>query len=291
MQATEQRTNRLSIAQICEVFGYCRQNYYKKRKLETRKVEEKQHIKRLVCNIRKKLPRLGTEKLRVLMLDDFKDLGIKCGRDKLFDYLREMNLLIAPKKRYIQTTFSKHWMRKYPNISKNTVIERPEQLWVSDITYLQTDEGNCYLSLVTDAYSRKIVGYNVSDSMSAEQTVKALKMAIKGRLYATNKIIHHSDRGLQYCSKEYVETAHNANIEISMTENSSPYENALAERMNRTLKEEFNLYYKFKSKQQAICVVKEAVELYNSYRPHLSIDFFTPNEIHKNPQLLRANGD
>ena len=281
----------MSVSNICNLLGYSRQNYYKKRKYEDREEALKQQIRAMVCNIRKKLPRLGTRKLLTMMSSDFKKLGIKCGRDKLFDYMREMNLLIKPKRRYVQTTFSKHWMRKYPNISKNIKIGGPEEFWVSDITYLKTDEGNCYLSLITDAYSRKIVGFNVSDSMSADQSVKALKMAIKGRIYPVKALIHHSDRGLQYCSKEYVTTATDANIGISMTESSSPYDNALAERMNRTLKEEFNLYITLKSKQQACTVVAESIELYNSYRPHLALDFRTPNDVHKNPQLLNVIGE
>jgi transposase InsO family protein len=281
----------MSVSKICCLLGYTRQNYYKKRKHEDKEEFVKQQIKVLVCKVRKKLPRIGTRKLCKLIGLDIKSLGIKCGRDKLFDYMREMNLLIESKRRYVQTTFSKHWMRKYPNISKNTIINSPEQVWVSDITHLKTDEGNCYLSLITDAFSRKIVGFNVSDSMSAEQTVKALKMAIKGRIYPNNIIVHHSDRGLQYCSKEYVETAVTANINMSMTETSSPYDNALAERMNRTLKEEFHLYMTLKTKQQADRVVREAVDLYNSYRPHLALDFHTPNDVHKNPQLLGAIGD
>lgn len=217
--------------------------------------------------------------------------GIKCGRDKLFTYMREFNLLVKPKKRYVQTTFSKHWMRKYPNIYKEYKVTGPEQVWVSDITYLKTNNGNSYLTLITDAYSRKIVGYNVSESMGADECVKALKMAIKSRIYPENSIIHHSDRGLQYCSKEYVETAQKANITMSMTETSSPYDNALAERMNRTLKEEFNLYYTLQDNYQADKVVNESIGLYNCYRPHLALDFYTPEEIHKNPQLRWAIGE
>lgn len=271
--------------------GYSRQNYYKTNKIKDKEQVIKQQIKELVCQVRKRLPMIGTRKLLYLISSDLKKLGIKCGRDKLYDYLRQLNLLIKAKKRYVQTTNSKHWMRKYPNISKDIVLSKPEQLWVSDITYLKTDEGNCYLALITDAYSRKIVGYNVDSSMSAEQVVKALEMAIKGRIYKLNKLIHHSDRGLQYCSKEYVETAGNNNIKMSMTETSSPYDNALAERMNRTLKEEFYLYSTLKTKTQAKAIVKEAIEIYNNYRPHLALNYYTPMEIHKNPQLINLIED
>ena len=219
------------------------------------------------------------------------DKGIKCGRDKLFKYLKELNLLVKRRKFNTQTTFSNHWMHKYPNIVKGKYIECPEQIWVGDITYLNTDEGYCYLAMITDAFSRKIMGFNISDSMSAEECLKALKMAIKERLYPSQKIIHHSDRGLQYCSKEYVDTALNSNIDMSMTESSSPYDNALAERMNRTIKEEFNLFIKMKSKRQVFEIVKKSVMIYNSYRPHLSLKLFTPNDIHKNPSLMGVDGN
>jgi putative transposase len=229
---------------------------------------------------------LGTKKLYNMIKPSLQERGIKCGRDKLFCYLKEFNLLIKRKKFNTQTTFSNHWMRKYPNIVKGKYIEYPEQVWVSDITYLRTDEGYCYLSMITDAYSRKIMGYNISDSMSAEECVKALKMAVKERSYSEQQTIHHSDRGLQYCSNEYVQTALDSNIKLSMTESSSPYDNALAERMNKTIKEEFNLNLKLKTKTQVQKLVNESVRLYNSYRPHNSLSLHTPDEIHKNPQLM-----
>lgn len=274
----------------CSVLGYDRQSYYKRCRYESKEISKKEKILSLVCKVRKKLPSVGTRKLYKLISEELVLNGIKCGRDQLFTYMKEFNLLVKPKKRYVQTTFSKHWMRKYPNIFKDYIVTGPEQVWVSDITYLRTNNGNSYLTLITDAYSRKIVGYNVSKSMGADECVKALKMAIKSRLYPGNKIIHHSDRGLQYCSKEYVETAQKANIMMSMTETSSPYDNALAERMNRTMKEEFNLYFILKDNDQANKVLDESIELYNYYRPHLSLDFFTPGDIHKNPQLRRAIG-
>ena len=273
------------------MFGYSRQSYYKRKKEEAKEKDMKAVVKELVCKERKQLPRLGTRKLYRLIKPQLQARGIKCGRDKLFRYLKELDLLIKQRKFNTQTTFSNHWMHKYPNIVKGKYVEYPEQVWVCDITYLRTDEGYCYLSMITDAYSRKVMGYNISDSMSAEECVKALKMAIRERTYPAQRIIHHSDRGLQYCSKEYVETALNANIEMSMTESSSPYDNALAERMNRTIKEEFNLDIKLKSKLQACKVVQESVRLYNSYRPHISLEFFTPNDIHKNPQLLGVIGN
>ena len=207
--------------------------------------------------------------------------GIKAGRDSLFDILREKGLLIKPRRQYIQTTNSRHWLRKYPNMIKEIAVKRPEEVWVSDITYIKTEEGNCYLSMITDARSRKIMGYNVSDSMSASETIKALQMAISNRIYPEAMLIHHSDRGLQYCSSDYVSLAESNKIMMSMTEQSDPYENALAERMNRTIKEEFCLDKILKTKQQVYDTVKEAIYLYNSYRPHLALNLNTPNLVHK----------
>ncbi len=170
--------------------------------------------------------------------------------------------------------------RKYPNILKEQLITRPEQAWVSDITYIKTDEGNCYLNMVTDAYSRKIMGYAIAQNMNTEEMKKAYQMAIENRMYPNEKLMHHSDRGLQYCSGEYVKLSTENKISISMTENGDPYENALAERMNRTLKDEFGLGRRLPTRQQAFRLVEEAVELYNNRRPHLSLKMKTPNNVH-----------
>ncbi len=211
--------------------------------------------------------------------------GLKCGRDKLFAIMRKEGLLIKPRRKYVRTTYSKHWLRKYPNRIKGLIINSPERVWVSDITYIKTEEGNCYLSLITDAYSRKIMGYNVSDSMSTSETIKALEMAIRNRSYRYNALIHHSDRGLQYCSSDYVRLAEYNNITMSMTEKSDPYENALAERMNRTIKEEFCLDRTLKTREQVYDIVREAVKLYNNLRPHTALLYNTPEFVHKKPRL------
>lgn len=234
----------------------------------------------MVDKERKLMPRLGTRKIYHRIKPQLDAAGLKVGRDKLFEWMRLYGLMIQPRKRYVQTTMSKHWMRKYPNIMKDAVIERPEQVWVSDITYIKTEEGNCYLNMITDAFSRKIVGYALDDNMEASNMVKALKMALKNRKDKQSEIIHHSDRGSQYCSQDYVEVAVNNGIKISMTENGDPYENALAERMNRTIKEEFGLDRIIKTKAQVSQVVEESVELYNHYRPHLALKMKTPNYVH-----------
>ena len=234
----------------------------------------------MVKSERKILPMLGGKKIYYQIKPTLNSHSIKIGRDKLFLLLSKHNLLIKPKRRYVTTTNSKHWLRKYPNIIKDRAITGPEQLWVSDITYIKTDEGTCYLNLVTDAYSRRIMGYAIADNMNTEEMKMAYQMAISERVHLSEKLVHHSDRGLQYCSSEYVRLSKENNISISMTENGDPYENALAERMNRTLKDEFGLGRRLPSKQQAFRLAIEAINLYNQKRPHLSLSMKTPNCVH-----------
>ena len=226
------------------------------------------------------MPRIGTRKLYYILREEFEREEIKVGRDKLFEILRSNRLLITKRKRYIQTTNSKHWLKKYSNLIKGLEIDRPEKLWVSDITYVRTDDGFCYLTMITDAYSRKIVGYSINKTLGTEGTIEALKMAIKNRR-RSEELIHHSDRGLQYCSKEYVELLEKHKIKISMTEQSDPYENALAERMNRTIKEEFLIIEKFKDYQILKKTVAESVDIYNTERPHLSCEMLSPAIVHE----------
>lgn len=195
--------------------------------------------------------------------------------------MRLYNLQIKPGRRYTQTTMSKHWLRKWPNRIKGKVVNTPDEVWVSDITYLKTEQGNSYLNMITDAFSRKIVGYAVGDNMATETMIKALKMAIDQRKCSLRQTIHHSDRGMQYCSKEYELLTRKNNIVLSMTENGDPYENALAERMNRTIKEEFGMDRTLKTKQQAIQLVQESILLYNQKRPHLALNMKTPEQVYQ----------
>jgi transposase InsO family protein len=215
-----------------------------------------------------------------MIKDDLREQGLKFGRDKLFELMRFYDLQIKPRKRYTQTTNSKHWLRKWPNIIKDKEVFCQDQLWVSDITYIKTEEGNCYLNMITDSYSRKIMGYAVEENMETESMIEALKMALIERKNPLVETIHHSDRGLQYCSKEYVRAAAQNNIKLSMTENGDPYENALAERMNRTIKEEFGMDRRLKSKEQVKKLVEESIFLYNNKRPHLALKMKTPNQVY-----------
>ncbi len=187
------------------------------------------------------MPRMGTRKLYYLLKEDFERQGIKICRDALFDHLRSESMLIRPKKNYTKTTDSKHWLRKHPNLMKDIIPTRPEQYFVSDITYIKTRERTHYLSLVTDAYSRKIMGRHLSDDMGAENVVKAVQMAIKNRI-TDEDLVHHSDRGLQYCSAIYQKELKRFNIEPSMTDGYDYYQNAIAERVNGILKNEFLIH-------------------------------------------------
>ena len=209
------------------------------------------------------------------MLDEH---HIKLGRDGFFDYLREHDLLVKPKKNYTKTTYSSHWMRKHPNLLKGFRARKSEEVLVSDITYIKSDTGTHYLSLTTDAYSRKIMGYELSDEMKASDVVKALKMTIKNRQYR-HQAIHHSDRGLQYCSDEYQTVLKDNGIQPSMTDGYDCYQNALAERVNGILKQEF-LLYQCKDISELRQLIDESIYIYNEIRPHLSLGMKTPNQVH-----------
>ena len=225
------------------------------------------------------MPRLGGRKLYFMLKPRLDAQGIKLGRDGFFDYLREHCMLVPPLKRYTKTTHSKHWMKKHPNRLEGQEIKRAEQAFVSDITYVETDEGVHYLSLVTDAYSRKIMGYEVSENMRAESIVKALRRAAKQRK-TRKSLLHHSDRGLQYCSAIYQQELKRHDITPSMTDGYDCYQNALAERVNGIMKQEF-LLYKCRNLHELKGLVRDSVDIYNHLRPHLSLGMKTPEEMHK----------
>ena len=206
---------------------------------------------------------------------------IKMGRDLFFEYLRTHNLLVRPRRQYAVTTQSSHRFRIYDNLLLNKNLSHCHEAWVSDITYLRTDKGFCYLALVTDGWSRKIIGFDVSDSLELSGCLRALRSALK-QLPANHHLIHHSDRGLQYCSNTYTDLLKANNIQISMAEKGNCYQNAIAERVNGILKNEFYLDKKFIDVSQAKRATREAIHLYNSYRPHLKLKFQTPDFVHYN---------
>ena len=268
------------------MFGISRQAYYQEIQRAKVRSEELSQVKSMAQGIRIQMPRLGTRKLYFLLKQDFENKGIKIGRDALFRYLKTEHMLIKPKKRYTKTTNSKHWLRKHPNLIKNMNIEKPNQVYVSDITYIKSKEKTHYLSLITDAYSKKIVGHHLSDNMNTENVAKALKMAVKGKQF-NQSLIHHSDRGLQYCAEYYQEILLKHAIKTSMTDGYDCYQNAIAERVNGILKDEFILF-KPNTKMELKRIIDESIAIYNSKRPHLALNYKTPNFIHeKAAELIR----
>ncbi|NNE77107.1 MAG: IS3 family transposase [Pricia sp.] len=278
---------RLSLSRCCRLFGISRQAVYQSEKRFSKREQELAKVKDLVDGIRKDMPRLGTRKLHYLLKDEFVKNDLKIGRDALFAYLRSESMLIKPSKNYTKTTNSKHWLRKHPNLMEKVKASRPEQFFVSDITYIKSRERTHYLSLVTDAYSRKIMGYQLSDDMSAENVVKAMEMANRNRV--TDKtLVHHSDRGLQYCSAIYQKELQRNNITPSMTDGYDCYQNALAERVNGILKGEF-LIYKCNNGKELKQLIEESIDIYNNRRPHLSLKYKTPSFTHnKKPEKLAS---
>jgi Transposase and inactivated derivatives len=258
----------------CDVFGISRQAYYKQIDRYKQKQAYAEYVISEVRSIRATMPKLGTRKLYHLL-----GLSLNIGRDKLFCILRANNMLIKPVRSYTKTTMSKHWLRKHPNLFKEMTVYRPEQVFVSDITYIKSKQRTHYLSLVTDAYSRKIVGYHLSDDLGAESVSKALKMAIKNRLY-DKPLIHHSDRGLQYCAEVYQKILAKNKILPSMTDGYDCYHNALAERINGILKHEF-LFTKCNNYQDLNHLIKQSICIYNNSRPHWALMMKTPNFVHQ----------
>ena len=260
---------------ICDFFGHVRQAYYKRLQRSIRTFIEEQQIIAEVRRIRRKQPKVGGRKL----LKDLQELGFKIGRDLLFDILRKHNMLVKRKKRGQRTTYSNHWLRKYTNLIKGVELTGSNQVFVSDITYLRVTGGFAYLSLVTDAFSRKIVGWDVSSSLCVTGCLRALEMALRDVTHPEG-LIHHSDRGIQYCCEDYVKLLNDNNILISMTEENHCYENSIAERVNGILKDEFLLGETLPSITVAKELTRESVNTYNYYRRHMSLDYQIPAEVH-----------
>ncbi|WAC03844.1 IS3 family transposase [Lacinutrix neustonica] len=269
-----------SLQAITHCFGLKRDAYYKYKNRADKRKEIEQQVINIVKKRRKSLPREGVLKLTKSLKKDFEKQQVKVGRDSLNKILREHKMLTLRKKYSMKTTNSHHRFYKYKNSIKGIEITRPNQVWASDRTYIRTVKGFCYLALITDMYSRKIVGYDLSDSPELKGCVRALNKAI----YQAKNIeglIHHSDRGIQYCSNVYTQILKRKKIDISMTEENHCYENAMAERVNGILKDEFYLDQTFANVPHAKAVAKNAINLYNEIRLHLSLDFKTPNMVYK----------
>ena len=276
-----------NVSDCCALLGFTKQAYYKHRLHREKKCLEEEVLLREVLTIRQSLPVLGGRKLYELLNQRLPD-SLLPGRDKFFDFLRSQGLLIRKHREYRPiTTVSWHHFHKYPNLWRGRIPDGPNQVWVSDITYIRIEDGTfLYLSLITDVYSHKIVGWFLSESLSMEGPLNALRMALE-ELPEGHQLIHHSDRGVQYCSNAYVELLQKNGIQVSMTENGDPRENAVAERVNGILKEEwFN--------REVICSLGkgrertgEIIRIYNEMRPHMSNDYLTPQQAHQQKGKLR----
>jgi putative transposase len=279
----------ISVKTLCSLFGKSRNAWYDSQ----RKIENDIMIRDIVLQevnkLRTDLPGSGTRKLHYMLQNILKEHNIAVGRDYLFDLLAASGLLITRRRRRFITTDSNHWMKKYDNLIALEQIYRPEQAWVSDITYLKLNSSFVYLSLITDAYSRQIMGYHLQNDLSTEGCLEALKMAIGKRKTPNFPLMHHSDRGSQYCSKVYVDVLKNDNIAISMTKNGDPYENAMAERVNGILKTEFSIDRNTGSFENLKVKLDKVISNYNKIRPHASLGYLTPEQAHKKQGELNKN--
>ena len=264
---------------ISGCYGYSRQAWYKRRDFEKEQESENTLIKEAVLKVRYRQPRVGGRKLMIHINAALGSQKITVGRDRLFDLLRGWDLLIRPKRNYKRTTNSQHRFKVHKNLIKDKGAKRPNEIFVSDITYVKTCENFCYLFLITDQYSRKIVGYDVSLSLGIEGALRSLEMALSG-VRPKLPLIHHSDRGIQYCSHDYVNLLVKNKVRISMTEENHVYENALAERVNGILKTELL----GNTEDLPLIVVKrliiEAIEIYNNERLHMNLGYRTPAAVH-----------
>lgn len=269
----------MTMTRLCWHVGISRQSHYQQRRVRRRQLVNDQVVVAWVREQRALQPRLGVRKLHYLFRQAGERLGIELGRDRFFEVLRSHALLVAPKPKAPRTTYHDPALPVYRNLLYQLEPTAAHQVWVSDITYVDTVEGYLYLSLVTDRVSRQIVGWNAGESLGAAESIKALQMALR-QLPEGRWPIHHSDRGSQYCCHEYVEVLQSNHLPISMTEANHCYENSHAERVNGILKSEYNLDARFRSKAQARHAIEQAILLYNKYRPHGSLRFQTPAQVH-----------
>lgn len=275
----------ISLVRFCRLLGITRQAFYQHFWHVENASTEQQLVLDQVKQIRQEHPIIGGRKLYCMLQSFLLEHQIKMGRDALFDLLAANKLLVRKRRRRVSTTQSHHWLRKYPNLIKGWYPQMPEQLWVADITYVRITNGFLYLSLITDAYSHKIMGYHIADNLEAVHTTKALEMAIAA-ISKPDQLIHHSDRGLQYCSSEYVELLKINNIQISMTENGDPLENPIAERINGIIKNEYLKYCSITNQSNAMQMLERVVYKYNQQRPHQSINMLTPELVHHQKFLV-----
>ncbi|MCK5208472.1 MAG: IS3 family transposase [Cyclobacteriaceae bacterium] len=272
-----------TLVSACGLFGVNRQVYYRSKRAFQERQQTASKVVKMVLEVRQQMPRIGTRKLYYLLQDQLNEIGV--GRDKLFAILKANHMLVKPKKSYRITTDSQHWYRKHKNLIESITPVRPEQIWASDITYIGNRGNHRYLALVTDTYSKKIVGYDLSASLGADGAIRALKMGLRQRSYKEKKLIHHSDRGFQYCCDDYQKALARKKVKCSMTESYDPYANAVAERVNGILKQEFLLEDHNVKLPVLKELVRNSIEIYNKKRPHYSCDMKTPEQMHKQAQI------
>lgn len=277
-----------SKAVLCGLFGYTRQSWYDAKKRHQGQQMQEVFILGEAIKLREEHKRMGAEKMLLELQSTFTEHGIKYGRDKFYNLLRTHGLMVRHRRPGPKTTNSNHLYRKYPNIVRDVEIFSAGKMWVSDITYIRTEKGFVYLSLITDNYSKKIVGWCLWPNLTSTGALNALEMAVKCE-NVTEKLIHHSDRGIQYCCNDYVNFLNEYKIKISMTENGDPYENAVAERVNGILKDEYELNQTFTDYNQAHEAVKTAIYKYNNKRRHRSCDMMTPAKAHLNTGLMKKH--
>jgi transposase InsO family protein len=281
------RYPQIGLGRIYRLFGMTRQAHYKNIRMRKTVIKEEYIVLQLVSEIRKDHPRMGGRKLHFLIKEDMDRLNIKMGRDALFDLLSVENMLVQKRKRKHITTNSNHWYKKYPNLIKGLVPDEPNQIWVSDITYIRTKNDFLYLFLLTDAYSKKILGYSLARNLDSTHAVNSLQDALKNTCKPISGLIHHSDRGIQYCSNEYTKLLKDNDILISMTENSDPLENPIAERVNGILKDEYIYDEINKHSYLNKKTLDKIIDKYNSQRPHQSCDMLTPERAHQSHGNLK----
>jgi transposase InsO family protein len=270
----------LSVVALCELAQMTPQNYYARRSVRSRQEVDLGLVLALVKAEREQQPRLGVRKLYHLIAPELKAAGVKLGRDRLFKELGNAGWLVARKpSEWPKTTQVDPNLPVFKNLIKRLVATGPNQVWVADITYIRTQEAFLYLGLITDRWSRKIVGYHLGETLETEQVLKALGMALKG-LKGSERPIHHSDRGCQYASYAYVRAVEQAGLTMSMTEKNHSAENALAERVNGILKQEYWLDANFENGRHARQATAHGVCMYNTRRPHTALKMATPDQVH-----------
>ena len=271
----------MNVSSVCRRLGMSRQNYYARHGRRQRRQVDAELVAGLVARERRVQPRLGTRKLHHLLKRQLEQAGVRMGRDRMFEELRKRKLLLEPlRAQYPCTTQSYHSLPVFGNLLKGQEVKGPNEVWVSDLSYLRTGEGFMYLALITDKFSRKIVGWHLGESLETVGCVRALERAL-AQLPEQSKPIHHSDQGCQYCCHEYVKRLQRRGLAISMTETDHCAENALAERMNGILKQEYGLGAEFASKADAHRAVQQSIWLYNTKRPHTALGYRVPAEVHQ----------